>query len=398
MTREKVLLGVTGGIAAYKSAELTRLLIKKNYDVQVIMTPAAVEFITPLTFRSLSGNEVFCRQFESYADRIKHIELAQTPSFIIVAPATYNTISKITAGIADNLLTTVIAASTVPVFLFPSMNDRMYNNTVNQENLNLLEKRGFHILEPDSGDLACGVSAKGRMPEPEKILEFVFHTLKKKTDFAGKNVLVTAGPTREPLDPVRYFGNHSSGKMGYAIARAFNERGANVTIISGPTGLAPSPGIETVHVNTAEEMLKATLDYFPGADIVIKAAAVADYRPEICANEKIKKEKEHDLTVRLKRNPDILKTLGERKEKQLLIGFAAETNNIIANGEKKLKAKNLDFIVANDVSQEGCGFQHETNEVTIIYGEGKNETIPLTSKKEIAHKLLDIILKQGKQT
>ena len=392
MDREKVLLGVTGGIAAYKSAELTRLLIKNNYDVQVIMTPAATEFITPLTFQSLSGNQVFSGQFDDYNDRIKHIELAQSPSFIIIAPASYNTISKISAGIADNLLTTVIAASSVPVFLIPSMNTRMYENIANKENLELLARRGFYIMEPDSGDLACGVSGKGRMPEPEKILKFVTETLKRNSDFAQKKVFVTAGPTREPLDPVRYFGNHSSGKMGFEIARAFKERGANVTLISGPTNLSPPVGIETVRVDTAEEMLKEAVKLFPETDIVVMAAAVADYKPELCADRKIKKENTNDLTVTLKRNPDILKTLGESKKGQLLIGFAAETDNVIANAERKLKTKNLDIVVANDVSKEGCGFQSETNEVTVISGEGKSEIIPLTSKKEVAHKLLDIIL------
>ncbi len=395
MNREKVLLGITGGIAAYKSAEIARLFIKEGYDLQVIMTPAATEFVTPLTFQALSGNPVFCRQFEEHGQRIKHIELAQSPAFILIAPATYNTVSKIAAGIADNLLTTVLAAATVPVFIVPSMNDRMYDNPATQENLALLGRRGFFVLEPDCGELACGVSGRGRMPEPDKILAYVLERFRRMRDFAGKKVLVTAGPTREPLDPVRYFGNHSSGKMGFAVASAFKERGAEVTVISGPTELLPPAYIEAVHVNTAKEMLDAVIERFDNMDIVVKAAAVADYRPDICADEKIKKENDLDMTVTLKRNPDILKMLGRRKEKQILVGFAAETENLLANAAKKLKEKNLDFIVANDVTKEKCGFQSETNEVTVISAGGKKELIPLASKDIIAHRLLDIILRES---
>lgn len=390
MGKEKVLLGITGGIAAYKSAELVRLLVQRNYDVQVIMTPAATEFVTPLTFRSLSGNPVYVEQFDEHEERIKHIELANEPSLIIIAPATANTISKISCGLADNLLTTVVMASSVPVLLVPSMNERMYSNAIMQENLRRLESKDYFIMEPDSGELACGVAGKGRMPAPEKTLDFALNILNSRKDFTGKKVLVTAGPTREALDPVRYFSNHSTGKMGFAIARAFKERGAEVCLIAGPVEI-PLPGnVEVVQVNSALEMMEAVESRFNNTDIVVKTAAVSDYRPLKCEPLKIKKDRH--LEVEFKRNPDILKTLGSMKKHQVLVGFAAETDNLLENARQKLDAKNLDFVVANDVTSEGAGFGTDTNLVTVISRRGETFSLPLTSKHDVAHRLLDIIL------
>lgn len=389
MDREKVLLGVTGGIAAYKSAELVRLLIKAGFDTGVIMTPAATNLIAPLTFKSLSGHPVYVDLFEQGTEKIRHIELAKWPSIIIVAPATANTLGKMASGIADNLLTTVVLAASVPVLLVPSMNVDMYNNPMMQDNLKRLRDYGFSVMEPEEGLLACGVEGRGRMPEPEKIVRFAINILKKGKDFAGKKVLVTAGPTREPLDPVRYLGNYSTGKMGFALARALKERGAEVCLVRGDTDIPPPDGIEVIKVNTAMEMMEEVDKRFPRTDIIIKAAAVADYRPAKVLNRKIKKGEK--ITLELVPNPDILSMLGTKKEEQMLVGFAAETENLMENARQKLKAKNLDLIVANDLTIEGAGFATDTNKVTIITRHGKVYELPLMSKYEVAHRLLDII-------
>ncbi len=394
MEKEKVLLAITGGIAAYKSAELTRLLIQRGYNVQVIMTPAATKFVAPLTFQSLSGNPVYVGLFDENEERIKHIYLANQPSLIIIAPATANTISKINYGIADNLLTTVVMASSVPVLFVPSMNDRMYSNPTIQKNLQQLKSSGYLIMEPESGELACGVVGKGRMPSPEKILDYALNILKSKKDFKDKNVIVTAGPTREPLDPVRYFSNHSTGKMGFAIARAFEERGAKVCLVAGHTEIPFPDNVKVIQVSTALEMLEAVECRFKNAHILVKTAAVSDYRPVKCEAQKIKKDK--DITVELKRNPDILKTLGLKKTGQFLVGFAAETENLLDNARLKLESKNLDLIVANNVLSDGSGFGTDTNKVTILFREGETIELPLMNKHDVAHRLLDIILKATK--
>ncbi len=389
MERKKILLGVTGGIAAYKAAELVRLFVKDGFDTSVIMTAAATNLVAPLTFESLSGNPVHVDLFKQGAGKIRHIELARRPSMIVIAPATANTLGKIASGIADNLLTTVVLAASVPVLLVPSMNVDMYNHPRVQDNLGRLKDCGYLIMEPDEGELACGVEGRGRMPEPEKIARFVLDILKIKKDYVSKKVLVTAGPTREPLDPARYLGNYSTGKMGFALARAFRERGAEVCLVHGDTAILPPAGVEAIRVNTAMEMLGEVEKRFDRTDIVVKAAAVADYRPAECQDRKIKKGDR--ITLELVPNPDILAMLGARKEKQVLVGFAAETEKLIKHAMQKLRAKNLDMIVANDLTIEGAGFATDTNKVTVITHDGKIREIPLMSKYEVAHRLLDII-------
>lgn len=389
MEREKILLGVTGGIAAYKAAELVRLFVKAGLDTSVIMTAAATNLIAPLTFETLSGHPVHVDLFKRGARKIRHIELARRPSMIVIAPATANTLGKIASGIADNLLTTVVLAASVPVLLVPSMNVDMYNHPRVQDNLGRLRDCGYLVMEPDEGELACGVEGRGRMPEPEKIVKSVLAILKIKKDYVGKKILVTAGPTREPLDPARYLGNYSTGKMGFALAGAFRERGAEVCLVHGDTGILPPAGVEAIRINTAMEMLREVEKRFDRIDIVVKAAAVADYRPAECLGRKIKKGDR--ITLELVPNPDILSILGARKEKQVLVGFAAETEKLIENAMQKLRAKNLDMIVANDLTVEGAGFATDTNKVAVITRDGKIRELPLMSKYEVAHHLLDII-------
>ena len=387
----KVVLGVTGGIACYKAGELVRLLVKQEYAVQVIMTRSAMEFVTPLTFQTLSARPVATDTFNlTQESEIGHIHLADSADIFVVAPATANVVGKIAAGIADDLLTTVLMATQAPVLIAPAMNIHMYDHPILQENLRKLRRVGYHVLEPAEGYLACGYEGKGRLPDPEAILEQIDSILKKK-DLVGEKLLISAGPSREPIDPVRYISNRSSGKMGYALARAAARRGAEVVLISGPTALAPPSGVKLISVNTAAEMRQAIFSEFFTCTAVIMAAAVADYRPVEFSPEKIKRDK-GPLDLQLLPNSDILKELGQRRDGKLLVGFAAETANLNANAEKKLREKNLDMIVANDVTKEGSGFDGDTNIVTIFDRRGVSRSLPLMSKDELADQIFDHLL------
>ncbi len=388
---KKIVLGVCGGIAAYKAVELLRLFVKAGAEVFVIMTAAAREFVTPLTFQTLSGNPVHTDLFNLYQEKeIGHISLADRADLFVVAPATANVVGKVAGGIADDLLTTTIMATRAPVLFVPAMNVNMWENPLYRQNEEKLRGLGYHFLEPASGFLACGWEGKGKLPEPAAIFEETERLLAPQ-DLRGRTVLVTAGPTREEIDPVRFISNHSSGKMGYALARAACLRGARVILVSGPTCLAVPCGIDFRSVNSARQMREAVLEAAPQADVIIKAAAVADYRPAERAGEKIKKGEAEALTLVLEKNPDILGELGAGKGKALLVGFAAETRDLLENARKKLQEKNLDLIVANDVTQEGAGFDVDTNIVRLLYRDGRVEEFPRLEKKELAHRLLDRI-------
>jgi phosphopantothenoylcysteine decarboxylase/phosphopantothenate--cysteine ligase len=389
--KKTVVVGVTGGIACYKAVELVRLLVKEEYCVQVIMTRGAMEFVAPLTFQTLSARPVATDTFNlTQESEIGHINLADSADIFVIAPATANVIGKIAAGIADDLLTTVLMATQAPVLIAPAMNIHMYENPILQENLRKLQRIGYHILEPAEGYLACGYEGKGRLPDPESILEQIRCRLKKK-DLLDQKILITAGPSREPLDPVRYISNRSSGKMGYALARAAARRGAEVILISGPTALTPPAGVKLTSVTTAAEMRQAILTEVVTCTAVIMAAAVADYHPAGFSPEKIKRGKE-SLVLRLEPNIDILEELGRRKDGRLLVGFAAETGNLRPNAEKKLREKSLDMIVANDVTVEGSGFDSDTNIVTIFDRSGVIRSLPVMSKDEVAEQILDHLL------
>jgi phosphopantothenoylcysteine decarboxylase/phosphopantothenate--cysteine ligase len=386
-----LVLGVTGGIACYKAVELVRLLVKDGFVVQVIMTRGAMEFVTPLTFQTLSGMPVATETFNlTQESEIGHINLADSADLFVIAPATANVIGKIAAGIADDLLTTVLMATQAPVLIAPAMNIHMYENPILQENIRKLRRLGYHFMEPAEGYLACGYEGKGRLPEPEQILEEIRRLLKKK-DLVGERLLITAGPNREPLDPVRYLSNRSSGKMGYALARAGLRRGAEVLLISGPTELEPPAGARLISVTTAAEMRGAVLEELPSCTAVIMAAAVSDYRPVDFANKKMKRGK-GPIELRLEPNPDILKEIGARKNGKMVVGFAAETEDLVANAEKKLRDKNLDMIVANNVSETGAGFDVDTNVATILDRNGAVRTLPLMSKDELAEQIFDHLL------
>ena len=386
---KKIVIGVCGGIAAYKMAEVVSRLKKARAEVHVIMTRNAAEFITPLTLGTLSQNPVATEMFWQNGDpHIQHIELAQQSDVLLIAPATANMVGKIANGIADDLLSTTIMAATVPIMIVPSMNVHMYENPVMQENLTKLRNLGYRIIEPASGVQACGDIGKGRLPEPEKIIKELVNFFEQKRDLAGRTIMVTAGATREPLDPVRFLTNRSTGKMGYAMAEAARDRGARVILISAPTNLTPPVEVELVAVNTAQEMYAATLEHYAECDAVVKTAAVADYRPQARAEQKIKKD-DGPLVLNLERNPDILYELGQRKERQVLIGFAAETENLEQYAEAKIRKKNLDLIVANDVTQEGAGFGTDTNVVTLLFANGKTVSLPQMTKREVAAQILD---------
>jgi phosphopantothenoylcysteine decarboxylase/phosphopantothenate--cysteine ligase len=389
--KPKLALGVTGGIACYKAVELVRLLVKDGFLVQVIMTKGAMEFVTPLTFQTLSGLPVATETFNlTQESEIGHINLADSANLFVIAPATANVIGKIAAGIADDLLTTVLMATQAPVLIAPAMNIHMYENPILQENIRKLRRLGYHFMEPAEGYLACGYEGKGRLPEPEKILEEIRRLLKKK-DLVGEKLLITAGPNREPLDPIRYLSNRSSGKMGYALARAAIRRGAEVALISGPTGLEPPAGARLTSITTAAEMRRAVLEEFSRCTAVIMAAAVSDYRPVELAGKKIKRGK-GPIDLRLEPNPDILQEIGSQKNGKMLVGFAAETEELMANAEKKLKEKNLDMIVANNVSEAGAGFDVDTNVATILDRNGAVRSLSLMSKDELAEQILDHLL------
>jgi phosphopantothenoylcysteine decarboxylase/phosphopantothenate--cysteine ligase len=388
---KKVVLGVSGGIAVYKAVELLRLFVKAGADVSVIMTASAQQFVTPLTFQTLSGNPVHTELFNLYQEKeIGHISLADRADLFVVAPATANVIGKVAAGIADDLLTTTLMATQAPVLFAPAMNVHMYENPIYQRNENSLRELGYHFIDPAVGALACGYEGQGKLPEPEAIFSAALAVLAPQ-DLKGQHLLVTAGPTREELDPVRYISNYSSGKMGYAIARAARQRGAEVVLVSGPTFLTPPQGVTLIPVVSAEQMRKTVLEALPQATAVVKSAAVADYRPATMATQKLKKTAE-DMTLVLEKNPDILAEVGASKEGRVLVGFAAETQDLLKHAADKLKRKNLDLIVANDVTQAGAGFDVDTNIVKLLYADGHVEELPQLSKDEVAHQLLDRVV------
>lgn len=391
MTGKRVVVGVTGGIAAYKSAELVRLLVKSGAETRVAMTAHATKFVTPLTFEALSGNRVVWDMWSNTTSPMDHIRWGQESDLIILAPATANFIAKMANGISDDLLSTMVLAATAKILVCPSMNTHMFMNPALRHNLRLLKDRELVVLDPSSGELACGTTGPGRLPEPEEILEHALFLLTRQ-DLSGLKIVVTAGPTIEPIDPVRYITNRSSGKMGFAAARAARMRGADVTLISGPTNLSPPAGVADIRVNTAEEMRKEVLAKSSDCDIVIKAAAVVDYRPSETSAQKIKKGN-RPFSLELRPNPDILEELGGRKTKKrrILVGFAAETNDLLSNAKAKLERKNLDMIVANDVTRTDAGFDADTNLVKIIYRDGTVEDLPLMTKQEVADRLLDRI-------
>ncbi|MDD6120319.1 MAG: bifunctional phosphopantothenoylcysteine decarboxylase/phosphopantothenate--cysteine ligase CoaBC [Selenomonadaceae bacterium] len=384
-----IVMGVTGSIAAYKAVEVVSRLRKLGAEVHVIMTRAAREFVTETTFREISGQHVAGDMWAPvHAFQVEHIALAKLADLVLVAPATAHVLAKAAHGLADDMLSTTLLATRAPVFFAPAMNTNMYENVATQENLQTLRKRGCHIVEPDSGHLACGTSGKGRLPEPAAIVAEVVRYFTQSQALAGRKVLVTAAGTREPIDPVRFLGNRSTGRMGFAVAAEAARRGAEVTLIAGPTSLRTPAGVRRIDVETAQEMRAAVLADYDAADIVIKTAAVADYRPATVAEHKIKKS-EGELTLTLVRNPDILYELGQKKTRQVLVGFAAETRDVAAYARAKLAKKNLDFIVANNVAESDAGFGAETNRVTIYGADGSEESYPLLSKAEVAAHILD---------
>ena len=390
LENKKIVLGITGGIAAYKAAELTRALIKAGAQVRVIMTRSAAEFIMPLTMQTLSKGPVYTDMFaptDQYD--MAHIALADWADAFVIAPATGNVIGKAASGIADDLLTTTLMAQNKPTLICPAMNDKMLDNPVVQDNIRKLRKFGYTVMESAEGELACKTSGSGRLPDIPEILD-ALETLLTPKDFAGESVLITAGPTEEPLDPVRYITNASSGKMGYALAEAAHQRGAKVTLISGPTKIKPPPVEKLIFVRTAREMYQAVMDACAGATLIIKAAAVADYRPKSEALEKIKKDQ--GLTsLELTRNPDIIAAIGAKKKKGILVGFAMETEDLLDNARRKLIRKNMDMIVANNLREAGAGFKTDTNIITMIDRNGKTVALDKMTKKDAAHRILDHI-------
>ncbi len=388
---KKIVLGVTGGIAVYKSVDLVSRLRKEGAEVRVVMTESAAKFVTPLTFKEISGNTVAVSMWaEAQEFNVEHIALADWADLMVIAPATANILAKAANGIADDLLSTVILASKTPIILCPAMNCQMYENPITQNNLKKLADYGFIIMQPATGHLACGTSGKGRLPEPAEIISFIKNFIAhKEGDLQGLKILVTAAGTREPIDPVRFVGNRSSGKMGYAVAQAAAERGADVVLVSGPSSLIAPANVEVVNVETTREMMDAVLAKYDEMDIVIKAAAVADYCPHEVAGQKIKKATDDALNIVLDKNPDILKKLGELKTKQFLVGFAAETQNLLANAAEKIKKKNLDMIVANDVTVAGAGFNCDTNVVKFLFPNGEVKNLEKMSKFEVAQALLN---------
>ena len=386
-----ILLGITGGIACYKAAELTSLLIKQHADVHIIMTKGALEFMTPLTFEALTGNKVHTDVFDKDSGtEIPHISLSAKADAVIIAPATANVIAKLAHGIADDMLTSTVLAATAPKIIAPAMNTRMYENEVTQDNIKTLVKYGWEIITPDSGRLACGDTGKGKLPSPEVLLEYVIGAAAFSKDMAGIRVLVTAGATREALDPVRFITNHSTGKMGYALAKNAARRGAEVTLITGSDRLPDPENVNTVHISSAKEMFEEVKKY-ADADIIVKAAAVADYRPKDIAEDKIKKS-DSEAVIELERTDDILKFLGEnKKEGQRLCGFSMETRDMLENSRKKLHKKNLDMICANNLKVEGAGFGTSTNVITVITKDTEIQ-LPLMSKDEAADRIFSLIL------
>lgn len=414
---KKIVVGVSGGIASYKTVSLVSQLVKHGYDVRVVMTSSATKFVTPLTFQTMSRNRVYTDTFtEEDPKVVSHIDVADFPSLVVVAPATANLIGKLASGIADEILSTVLLATTAPVLIAPAMNVHMYMHPAVQRNLQILKEWGYLIMEPAEGPLACGYTGRGRMEEPERIFQWIedFFQGKKVNPvlstaessepsqisriLTGKKVLITAGPTQEAIDPVRYLTNRSSGKMGYAMAKAAQERGAEVILISGPVHLPAPEGVKRIMVKSAEEMYQAVMDHWFSADWLIASAAVADYRPKIVVDHKIKKKGE-SLTLELVPTPDILQAVGGRKRPdQILVGFAAETDKLLEYARQKMEKKNLDFIVANDVSEEGAGFEAETNHVYLLSKEGWVKEFPLMEKERLAGALIDeMVAKSGER-
>ncbi|WP_291651934.1 bifunctional phosphopantothenoylcysteine decarboxylase/phosphopantothenate--cysteine ligase CoaBC [Clostridium sp.] len=392
-----VCIGVSGGIAVYKALDIISALKKKDIDVRVIMTESATKFVTPLSFQSLSQNMVVTDMFaEPKAFEIQHISLAKRADVFLIAPATANIIGKVANGISDDMLSTTIMATRAKVIFAPAMNTNMYENPIVQDNIEKLKKYGYEFIEPASGRLACGDLGKGKLADVNTIVERVLEALDEKEitkDLSGKNILVSAGPTHSKIDPVRFITNRSTGKMGYYIAEEAKRRGANVTLVSGPTNINPPDGINIINVTTNEEMKNAILDNFEKSDIVIKSAAVADYKAKNYSSEKIKKG-DGDLVLTFVRDNDILKILGEKKSNQILVGFAAESTNVLENAKKKLENKNLDYIVANDITSADTGFGSEDNKVIIISRGGEEIYLDKMSKKEVASKIFETILRK----
>lgn len=389
LTDKQIVLGITGGIAAYKSCTIVRELVKRGADVHVIMTAAACHFVTPLTLETLSGHPVTTDLFgKQRSFGTHHIEIAQAPDAMLIAPATYNIIGKVASGIADDFLSTAITAATCPVFFAPAMNSFMFANPIQQRNLELL-KQYYHFVMPGTGDLACGYTGQGRMAEPEVIVAALDAFFQTDPIWNGKRVLITAGPTREKIDPVRYLSNFSSGKMGFALAEAARNLGATVTLIAGPVSLATPTDVHRIDVVSADEMHRAVLDHLPDADVVIKAAAVADYRARTYTNRKIKKTADDTIHIELEKTPDILQSIQKHKRVDTrVIGFALETDDEIENALKKMHSKGLDMIVLNNPRVDGAGFQVDTNVVTILYPDGTRAALPLMDKKHVAVEIL----------
>jgi len=389
LENKKIILGITGGIAAYKACDITRRLKKLGAEVVVVMTENAKKFITPLTLETLSENEVVTEMFPKRRFvGIRHVDLAGWADLILIAPATANVVGKIRSGMADDILTTIVISSKAPVLIAPAMNVNMYENAIFQENLSYLEKLGYKFIEPEVGELASGIVAKGRLAKPETIVAEAVELLTREKDLKGRSILVTASRTEEPWDPVRFLSNRSSGKMGYAIACEAFQRGAKVTLISGPSSLPRPSGLSFVQVKTAKEMLGAVRAAFRRADALIMAAAVSDFSPSLISKEKIKKG-EQEILLKLKPTVDILKEMGKRKKDKILVGFSLETEDDIKNAKKKMAEKNLDLIVVNNPKVSGAGFEVATNQVTLIDRRGRTEKLPLLSKKEVAAKIVD---------
>ena len=392
---KSLVIGVCGGIAAYKVVDVVSRLKKQGAQIDVIMTAHAEKFVTPLTFRSLSHRPVITDMFEE-PDQwdVRHISLAQKAELFVIAPATANIIGKLASGIADDMLSTTVMATKAPVLIIPAMNYNMYANPIVQKNIEKLKALGYLFMEPDTGVMAEGTSGKGRLPEPPAIVEEVVRILKPVRDLEGYKVLVTAGPTREAIDPVRYITNHSSGKMGYAVAEAAVSRGAEVLLITGPVSVEKPAGVEVISVTSAQDMYEAVMKNYKASDIIVMVAAVADYRPQKVSDIKIKKnEEDEEFTLRLEKTTDILKEVGKIKEYRTLIGFCAETNDLLMNARKKVEAKNLDMIIANDVTMEGAGFGTDTNIIKLVKKDGSVIDLPLMSKLAAAHRIMDEILK-----
>jgi phosphopantothenoylcysteine decarboxylase / phosphopantothenate---cysteine ligase len=390
---KKILVCVTGGIAVYKAAALTSKLVQAGAMVKVILSDSAAKFVSPLTFQALSRNEVYTDTFdEKNPHVIAHIDLADWADLILVAPATANTIGKLANGIADNMITTTLLAATAHVWIAPAMNVHMYDHPAVKKNISILSSYNYQFIEPSEGYLACGYVGKGRLEEPEKIVELIKQHFSNKSSLKlkGKTVLITAGPTREKIDPVRFITNHSTGKMGYALAEAAKNEGAKVLLISGPVHLSPPPGIDLVKVESADDMYQAVMNNYEAADIIIKTAAVADYTPKVSYDHKMKKQP-GDKVIELARTKDILSELGTLKSNKILVGFAAETENVEEYALKKLKAKNADMIVANNVKSEGAGFGMDTNIVTLFMRNGSKIELPLMSKLDVANRIIEAI-------